>query len=213
MEALPEALLGTIRQAGDRLAAQARNLLGDQGEDGRHLAAMEGVRSGLESSLARIEKVRTAGGLEIDAPNYPKLMRQASTLRERSGPPAKDQETIKKWMNANAGWKEARAEVEKFVELIDRFDGERKEHEAKCGEAGRLLPTPSRLRSEAKRVYRMAERLKSRMGAGERNTHIRAAGKDPDSLDSTVREIHDWLAVQERKQRKSLSLDHDGISM
>ena len=47
------------RGDGDRLAAQARNLLKDQGEDGRHLAAMKGVRSRLESSLARIEKVRT----------------------------------------------------------------------------------------------------------------------------------------------------------
>ena len=39
--------------------AQARDLLVDRGEDGRHLATMEGVRSGLESSLAQIEKVRT----------------------------------------------------------------------------------------------------------------------------------------------------------
>ena len=63
------------------------------------------------------------------------------------------------------------------------------------------------------RVYRMAERLESRMDTEERNAHIRAAGKDPDSLDSAVQEIHDWLAVQERKQRRALSLDHDGISM
>ena len=59
----------------------------------------------------------------------------------------------------------------------------------------------------------MAERLESRMDTEERNVHIRAAGKDPDSLDSAVREIHDWLTVQERKQRKSLSLDHEEISM
>ena len=179
---------------------------------------MEGVRSGLESSLARIEKVRTADDLawkmegwaeetdgpEIDAPDYPELMRQAGTLDERNGAPAKDQETIREWEDAGAGWKEARAEVEKFVELVGRIDGQRKEHEAGCVEAGRLLPAPSLLRSGAKRVYRMAERLESRMDAGERNAHIRAAGRDPDSLDSAVREIHDWLAVQERKQRKSL---------
>ena len=201
------------RGEGDRLAVQARNLLVDRGEDGRHLSAMEGVRSGLESSLAQIEKVQTAADLEIDAPDYPELMRQASTLDERNGAPAKDQETIREWEDAGAGWKEARAEVEKFVELVGRIDGERKEHEAGCVEAGRLLPAPSLLRSGAKRVYRMAERLESRMDAGERNAHIRAAGKDPDSLDSAVREIHDWLAVQERKQRKALSLDHDGISM
>ena len=64
---------------------------------------------------------------------------------------------------------------------------------------------PFLLRSGAKRVYRMAERLESRMDTEERNAHIRAADKDPDSLDSAVREIHDWLAVQEKKQRKSLS--------
>ena len=188
---------------------------------------MEGVRSGLDSSLARIEKVRAfdnlarkmegwtekTGGLEIDAPDYPELMRQAGILDERNGAPAKDQETIREWMDTDARWKEARAEVEKFVELVGRFDGERKEHEAKCVEAGRLLPTPSRLRLGAKQVCRTAERLESRMDTGERNAHIRAAGKDPDSLDSTVREIHNWLAVQERMQRKSLSLDHDGISM
>ena len=201
------------RGEGDRLAAQARDLLADQGEDGHHLAAMEGVRSGLESSLARIEKVQTAGGLKIDTPDYPELIRQAGTLDERNGAPAKDQETIREWEDADAGWKEARAEVEKFVELVGRIDGERKEHEAGCVEAGRLLSAPSLLRSGAKRVYRMAERLESRMDAGERNAHIRAAGKDPDSLDSTVREIQDWLTVQERKQRKARSLDHDGISM
>ena len=201
------------RSDGDRLIAQARDLLADRGEDGRHLAAMEGVRSGLESSLARIEKVRTIDDLEIDAPDYPELMQQASTLDECNGAPAKDQETIRELMDADAGWKDARAEVEKFVKLVGRIDGQRKEHEAKCLEAGRLLPTPSLLRSGAKRVYRMAERLESRMDAGERNAHIRAAGKDPDSLDSAVREIHDWLAVQEKKQSKSLSLDHDEISM
>ncbi len=201
------------RGEGDRLMAQAQDLLEDRSEDGRHLAAMEGVRSGLESSLARVEKVRTIDDLEIDAPDYPELMWQAGTLDERNGVPAKDQETIREWEDAGAGWKEARAEVVKFVELVGRIDGERKEHEAGCAKAGRLLPASSLLRSGAKRVYRMAERLESRMDAGERNAHIRSAGKDPDSLDSTVREIHDWLAVQEKKQRKSLSLDHDGISM
>ena len=201
------------RGEGDRLIAQARDLLEDQSEDGRHLSAMEGVRSGLESSLSRIEKVRTIDDLEIDAPDYPELMRQADTLDERNGAPAKNQETIREWEDAGAGWKEARAEVEKFVELVGRIDGERKEHEARCAKAGRLLPAPSLLRSGAKRVYRMAERLESRMDAGERNAHIRAVGKDPDYLDSAVREIHNWLAVQEKKQRKALSLDHDGISM
>ena len=113
------------------------------------------------------------GGLEIDAPDYPELMRQAGTLDERSGVPAKDRETIREWVDADAGWKEARVEVEKFVELVGRVDGERKEHEAECGEAGRLLPTPSLLRLGAKRAYRTAERLESRMDAWERNAHIR----------------------------------------
>ena len=42
-------------------------------------------------------------------------MRQTGTLDERNGAPAKDQETIREWVDAGAGWKEARAEVEKFV--------------------------------------------------------------------------------------------------
>ena len=68
-----------------------------------------GVRSGLESSLARIEKVRTADDLEIDAPDYPELMRQADTLDERNGAPAKDQETIKRmgWMPVRGGRRRA----------------------------------------------------------------------------------------------------------
>ena len=169
--------------------------------------------------MRRSRKVRTIDDLEIDAPDYPELMRQAGTLDERSGAPAKDQETIREWEDADAGWKEARAEVEKFVELVGRIDGERKEHEAGCVEAGRLLPAPSLLRSGAKRVYRMAERLESRMDAGERNVHIRAAGKDPDSLDSTIREIDDWLAVDDvaRKMEdrgnhiKALRTNHDAL--
>ena len=56
--------------------AQARDLLADRGENGRHLSAMEGVRSGLESSLTQIEKVRTIDDLKIDVPDYPELMRQ-----------------------------------------------------------------------------------------------------------------------------------------
>ena len=165
--------------------------------------------------LARAVKnlAEETGGLEIDAPNYPKLMRQASTLRERNGVSAEDQETIREWEDTDAGWKEARVEVEKFVELVGRIDGQRKEHEAGCVEAGRLLPAPSRLRLGAEQVCRTAEHLESRMDAGESKAHIRAAGKDPGSLDSTVREIDDWLAVQERKQSKFLSLDHDEISM
>ena len=79
--------------------------------------------------------------------------------------------------------------------------------------AGRLLSAPSRLRLRAEQDCRTAERLENRMDAGERNAHICASDKDPDSLDSTVREIHDWIALQERKQRKSLSLDHEEISM
>ena len=357
------------RGDGDRLAAQARNLLEDQGENGRHLVAMNGVRSGLESSLARIEKVRTfddlarfergwtgiilgasktsvpeihvpgyrdlaeigkrlaeaqglsnsqrqmitdwqkadrlqgeltvrieslpneaaalveptwasspeasgsagnvpdaewknqcetladecramldpdsdhtpyltaiagardrigeagslletallemdvssfhslargvknwageTGGLEINAPDYPELMRQASTLGERNEVSAEDQETIKDWMDTDAGWKKARTEVEKFEELVVRFYGQRKEHKAECEKAGRLLPTPSRLRMRAKQVCRTAERLQSGMDARDRNAHIRATGKDPDSLDSTIREIDDWLAVDD----------------
>ena len=67
--------------------------------------------------------------------------------------------------------------------------------------AGRLLPAPSRLRLGAEQVCDTAERLESKMDAGERNALIRSAGKDKvkdlDSLDSTVREIHNWLAVDE----------------
>ena len=55
------------------------------------------------------------------------------------------------------------------------------------------------------------------MDAGEWNAHIRAAGKDPDSLDSAVRDIHNWLAVDEvaRKMEnrgshiKALRANHD----
>ena len=57
------------------------------------------------------------------------------------------------------------------------------------------------------------------MDAGERNAHIRAAGKDSDSLDSAVREIHDWLAVDEvaRKMEdrgshiEALRVNHDAL--
>ena len=198
------------RGEGDRLIAQARDLLADRGKDGRHLSAMEGVRSGLESSLAQIENVRIIDDLEIDVPDYPELMRQASTLDERNGAPAKDQETIREWMDTDARWKEARAEVEKFVELVGRFDEKRKEYEAGCAKAGRLLPTPSRLRLGAKQVCRTAERLESRMDAGERNAHIRAAGKDPDSLDSAVREIHNWLARDEVARKMENRGSHIG---
>ena len=48
---------------GDRLVNEALELLVDRGEDGRHLTAMAGVRSGLEASIARIQKVRTAADL------------------------------------------------------------------------------------------------------------------------------------------------------
>ena len=66
--------------------------------------------------------------------------------------------------------------MEKFVELVGRVDGQRKEHETGCAKAGRLLPAPSRLRLGAKQVCHTAERLESRMDVRERNAHIRAAG-------------------------------------
>ena len=150
-------------------------------------------------SLARAVKnwAGKTGGLEIDAPDYPKLMRQASTLGARNKVSAEDRERAKKWINADAHWKKARAEVRDFVELVVQVDGERKVHEAKCRKAGQLLPAPSRLREGAEQVCRTAERLQSGMDARDRNAHIRAAGKDPDSLDSTVRMIHDWLAIDD----------------
>ena len=161
LDVVPEALdeHRQWRSDGDRLAAQARNLLEDRGEDGRHLAAMEGVRSGLDSSLARIEKVRAfdnlarkmegwtekTGGLEIDAPDYPELMRQAGILDERNGAPAKDQETIREWMDTDARWKEARAEVEKFVEnwLAGSTENGKNMKQNASKQAGSCQPLPA----------------------------------------------------------------------
>ena len=202
----------------ETLAEECRAMLDPDSDHAPHLDVIAGARdriseagSFLETALlemdissfhglARAVKnwAGKTGGLEIDAPDYPKLMQQASTLGERNGVSVKNQETIKKWMNADAHWKKARAEVGEFVKLVVRVEGERKEHEAKCREAGRLLSAPSHLREGAEQVCGTAERLESGMDAGERNVHIHAAGKNPDSLDSTVRKIHDWLVVENR---------------
>ncbi len=205
----------------ETLADECRAMLDPDSDHAPYLNAIAGVRDRigeagsfletalLEMDIASFHRLARAvknwagktGGLEIDAPDHPELMRQASTLGERNGVSAEDQETIRESINANAHWKKARAEVGKFLELVVWVDGKRKEHEAGCEKAGRLLPAPSRLRLGAEQVCDTAERLESKMDAGERNALIRSAGKDKvkdlDSLDSTVREIHNWLAVDE----------------
>ena len=135
--------------------------------------------------------------MPFDHSVYPTLIALSQTLARRDGAPAETKVAALGWLGRDAEWKEARAEVRKFVKLVGQVDGERKEHEAECGKAGRLLSAPSHLRLRVEQVCRTAEHLESRMDAGERNAHIRAAGKDPDSLDSTVREIHNWLAVDD----------------
>ena len=214
----------------ETLADECRAMLDPDSIHAPHLDAMAGARdrigeagSILETALLEMEIASfhglaqavknwagKTGGLEIDAPDYPELMRQAGTLVERSGAPAETKEAALGWLGRDADWKGARAEVGKFVELVGRIDGERKEHEAGCAEAGRFLPAPSRLCSGAKQAYRTAVRLESRMDAGERNAHIRAAGKDPDSLDSAVREIHNWLARDEVARKMENRGSHIG---
>ena len=127
--------------------------------------------------MRRSRKVRTAADLEINAPDYPELMWQAGTLDERNGAPAKDQETIREWEDAGAGWKEARAEVVKFVELVGRIDGERKEHEAGCVES-RQAPSGS-LPSSAREpngftVWRSASKAGWTWGKGTPISVLRA---------------------------------------
>ena len=131
---------------------------------------------GWSHRLRRFEKVRTIDDLEIDAPDYPELMRQAGTLDERNGAPAKDQETIREWEDADAGWKEARAEVEKFVELVGRIDGERKEHEAGCAkQAGSFRPLPSSAREpNGFTVWRSASKAGWTRGKGTPISVLRA---------------------------------------
>ena len=65
------------RDEGDRLLAEARDLLADQGEDGRHLSSMDGVRPGIESSLARLEDMRTARDLERFEQGWGELVRES----------------------------------------------------------------------------------------------------------------------------------------
>ena len=161
--------------------AYSTTVHGAQGMTSPRVIAVLEAGGRADQDLLYVEISRASEGFELvvddRSPDYPELMQQADTLDERSGAPAKDRETISEWMDAGAGWKEARAEVEKFLELVSRIDGQRKEHEAGCVEAGRLLPAPSLLRQGAKQVYRMAVRLESRMDVGERNAPYPCCGQ------------------------------------
>ena len=222
------------RERGEALVTRGRDFLGRSGESGSVvlLRVRDSVTSGIkeieQTLLARElpafqrldERVRTwsgtSGGMPFDHSVYPTLIALSQTLACRDGAPAETKEAALGWLGRDADWKETRAEVRKFVKLVGRVDRERKKHEAECGEAVRFLPAPSHLRLRAEQVCRTAEHLESRMDAGERNAHIRAAGKgkDRDSLDSAIREIHDWLAAQKRTQEKAFSPDlDDGMSM
>ena len=203
------------RKRGEALVTRGRDILGRSDESGS--VAFPLVRGSVASGIKEIEqtllarelpafqrldeRVRTwsgkSGGMPFDHSVYPTLIALSQTLARRDGAPAETKVAALGWLGRDADWKEARVEVGEFVELVVRVDGERKEHEAGCDEADRLLPAPSHLRQGAKQVCRTAVCLESKMDAWERNAHIRAALGDPDSLDSTVREIHDWLAVDD----------------
>ena len=151
------------------------------------------------------------GGLSMDAPDYPELAGWIDTLHERPGVSDEDREKIGEWKEADASWREDRAEVQRFVERVSRVDVQRKEHlagyEAEHDAGDHPMPAPSSVRMDADLVSLQATVLERRMDPGERKAHIRAAGGNPESIDAAVREIRDWIAVDDLARKMA---DRDG---
>ena len=114
------------RSDGDRLAAQARNLLEDQGEDGRHLSAMEGVRSGLESSLSRIETVQTIDDLARFKRGWTGIVLNASktSVPEIHVPGYRDVAEIGKRLAGAKGLNDSQDQMITDWQKADRLQGE-----------------------------------------------------------------------------------------
>ena len=149
------------RERGDALVTQGRSILGRFDES--VFVAFPLVRDSVASGIKEVEKVllarelpafqrldgrirtesRISGEMAFDHSVYPTLIALSRTLKRRHGAPAETRVAALEWLDRDADWKKARTEVGKFVELVDRIDGQRREHEAACVEAGRLLPGPS----------------------------------------------------------------------
>ena len=211
---------------------ECREMLGPDSNYAPHLDAMAGTREKigeatdwldgalLDMDIAKFHGLARSvtdwaamtGGHAMDDPKYPDLAGQVEALDQRDGVSDGDREKIREWKEVDAGWREDRAEVQRFVERVGRVDVQRKEYLAEY-EAGHdagdhPMPAPSAIRIEADLINLQAMELERRLGPEERKAHVRAAGGNPESIDAAVREIRDWLAVDDMARKMGDRVGH-----
>ena len=202
----------------ETLADECRAMLDPDSDHAPHLDAIAGARdriseagSFLETALlemdiasfhglARAVKnwVEETGGLELDAPDYPELRRQADTLVERNGVPAKDREAIREWMDANAQAELERVRVGALVKWIGALDREWQRMDTPAGENGEtesgIAAVSDAWQEEAELALREVRELADDFSPSALDAHARAAGTTGEGLAREVGKIRQRLA-------------------
>ena len=158
---------------------------------------------------------RKTGGLEIDAPDYPELRRQANALHERSGVPAEDRKTIREWLDADAQTRQERVRVGALVKAISALDREWQRIVSAAGENGEAEPgsavVSNAWQEGAETAVRKGEQLANDFSPATLDAHAYAAGTTGESITIEIGKLR--LRLAEARMRREHAELMNGLNV